>query len=76
MTDTDKTAAESLVLYRSDTSSGLWSLYAPGTTYDDIASGDADCLAYGSAKWDDERNDWSRPNEMDYMAAVKWLDLD
>lgn len=58
-----------LVLCRSDAGDGGWSLHAPGTTDEDIASGEAPYLASGTATWDDELGAWSRPDANDFTAA-------
>jgi hypothetical protein len=42
------------VLVRSDAGDGGWSLYAPGSTPAQIASGKAPPLVSGIAKWNDE----------------------
>lgn len=60
-----------LVLVRSDTGDGGWSLHAPGSTDDDIASGDAPYLLSGNAKM--INGVWSRPNEQDYEQALAVL---
>lgn len=62
--------AKQFVLCRSDQGDGGWSLHAPGSTDEDIATGDAPALVDGTAKWDDEADDWSRPDEADYIAAA------
>lgn len=56
-----------LVLCRSDVGDGGWSLYAPGSTDEDIATGDALCLMSGPA--DRTAEGWDRPNQADYRAA-------
>jgi hypothetical protein len=63
--------ADDLVLCRSDTGDGGWSLHAPGSTDDDIASGDAPYLVSGPAS--SSNGDWDRPNEADYRAAAEKL---
>lgn len=62
--------ADDLVLCRSDAGDGGWSLHAPGSTDEQIASGDAPYLASGTARLlpDDE---WSRPTRADYARAWK-----
>ncbi len=57
-----------LVLCRSDTGDGGWSLHPSGSTDENIASGDARCLASGFAEQTD--SGWSRPNLDDYRAAA------
>lgn len=59
------------VLCRSDTGDGGWSLHAPGSTDEEIGSGDAPYLVSGPAGWDEEKGDWSRPDEADYRAAAE-----
>lgn len=70
--DSKVVAVDDLVLCRSDTGDGGWSLHAPGSTDEQIASGDEPYLASGSAEWG-ERDGWSRPNYDDYQAAIKEL---
>jgi hypothetical protein len=65
--------AEDLVLCRSDTGDGGWSLHAPGSTDEQIASGDAPYLVSGPAEMDDETGEWSRPDLADYRAALTEL---
>lgn len=62
--------ADDLVLCRSDRGDGGWSLHAPGSTDEAIASGDAPPLVSGEAEWDDEAGDWNRPDEDDYRQAL------
>jgi hypothetical protein len=59
-----------LVLCRSDAGDGGWSLHAPGSTDEDIASGDAPPLLSGTAEW---QGVWSRPNAADYRDALTKL---
>ena len=63
--------ADDLVLVRSDAGDGGWSLHAPGSTDEAIASGDAPYLASGDAEMED--GEWSRPDEQDYRAALTAL---
>ena len=56
-----------LVLVRSDTGDGGWSLHPAGSTDEQIASGDAPYLGSGTAQWVD--GDWDRPNAQDYAKA-------
>jgi hypothetical protein len=56
-----------LVLVRSDTGDGGWSLHPAGSTDEQIASGDAPYLVSGTAQWVD--GDWDRPNAQDYAKA-------
>jgi hypothetical protein len=54
------------VLCRSDNGDGGWSLHAPGSSDEDIATGEAPYLVCGPAEWDNEQGDWNRPNAADY----------
>ena len=56
-----------LVLVRSDTGDGGWSLHPAGSTDEQIASGDAPYLVSGTAQWVD--GEWDRPNAQDYAKA-------
>ena len=57
-----------LVLCRSDAGDGGWSLHAPGSTDEDIATGEAPALTSGpSGK--NRGGKWLRPNPRDYAAA-------
>jgi hypothetical protein len=63
--------ADQLALCRSDAGDGGWSLHAPGSTDEQIASGEASAILSGeSAKG--ENGEWLRPNEGDYENAA-WL---
>lgn len=64
--------AEDLVLCRSDQGDGGWSLHPPGTTDEQIASGDAPCLISGTAE-KDEAGEWSGPDDQDYWIALRAL---
>ncbi|CAB4144377.1 hypothetical protein UFOVP469_27 [uncultured Caudovirales phage] len=56
------------VLVRSDSGDGGWSLHAPGSTDEDIATGEAPALTSGpSGK--NRGGKWLRPNARDYAAA-------
>ena len=56
------------VLARSDAGDGGWSLHAPGTTDEDIATGEAPALTSGpSGK--NRGGKWLRPHARDYAAA-------
>jgi hypothetical protein len=57
-----------MVLCRSDAGDGGWSLHPPGTTDDEIASGDARILASGDAERTTDGH-WSRPDPADYLRA-------
>lgn len=65
--------AMDLVLCRSDTGDGGWSLHAPGATDEAIASGDAMPLTNGNAEWLAGSKDWSRPDQRDYSLALMIL---
>jgi hypothetical protein len=64
-----------LVLCRSDMGDGGWSLHAPGSTDEQIASGDAPPLVSGDSEKDDDGK-WVRPNADDYLAAVSALKIE
>lgn len=61
-----------LVLCRSDAGDGGWSLHAPRSTDEEIASGAAPYLVSGPAG-KNATGGWSRPNEADYQAAAEKL---
>lgn len=61
-----------LVLVRSDRGDGGWSLHAPGSTDEDIATGDAPALLTGASRRD-KAGQWLRPNARDYAAALRAL---
>ena len=69
MAQNHRRSTTDLVLVRSDSGDGGWSLHPAGSTDDQIASGDAPYLASGPARWDDDEGDWDRPNASDYAAA-------
>lgn len=56
-----------LVLCRSDKGDGGWSLHAPGSTDEQIASGDAPYLTCGDAEYDGYC--WTAPTPLDYAEA-------
>jgi hypothetical protein len=62
---------EDLVLCRSDAGDGGWSLHAPGSTNEEIASGDAAYLICGTAE--EAGGAWTRPNHDDYLSALRML---
>jgi hypothetical protein len=62
---------DELVEVRSDEGDGGWSLHAPGSTDEEIASGAAPYLLSGTAEWVDGR--WNRPNDEDRIAALNNL---
>jgi hypothetical protein len=57
-----------LVLCRSDSGDGGWSLHAPGSTDEAIACGEAPYLACGPGEMEDGQ--WSRPDFQDYRNAM------
>lgn len=61
--------SDTLVLCRSDLGDGGWSLHAPGSTDQDIASGDAYPIATGTSRRNRAGN-WTRPNARDYSRAL------
>ncbi len=61
-------AAMRMILVRSDMGDGGWSLYAAGSTDEDIAEGVARPLAEGTASMVDGA--WDAPTEADYAAAL------
>jgi hypothetical protein len=63
--------ASDLLLVRSDQGDGGWSLHPPGADFSE--EGNDIILASGEADWDDEADDWDRPNEADYAAALAAL---
>lgn len=64
-------AIADLVLCRSDAGDGGWSLHAPGSTDDAIASGEAPYLVSGPANRG--AGGWNRPNAADYRDAAERL---
>lgn len=63
--------SECLMLLRSDQGDGGWSLH-PRTDAD--AEPDAmEVLVSGTANWDDDRDEWDRPNEADIRTALDAL---
>jgi hypothetical protein len=65
------TPTNDLVLCRSNTGDGGWSLHAPGSTDEEIACGEAPYLACGPGEMEDGQ--WSRPNPLDYGRALRVL---
>lgn len=65
--------ADDLVICRSDIGDGGWSLHAPGSTDEQIASGERPALNSGTAEKDDETGYWSAPDEHDYRIALTTL---
>jgi len=60
-----------LVLCRSDSGDGGWSLHPPGSTDEQIANGTSPCLSFGPAAWSEDAQDWDRPNSLDYHHATE-----
>lgn len=56
------------ILTRSDQGDGGWSLHAPGSTDEDIATGEAAALVTGVSR--KRAGKWMRPNARDYADAV------
>jgi hypothetical protein len=65
-------AATTMILCRSDAGDGGWSLYPPGTSDDQIASGDVLPLLTGEADLDDD-GEWNAPTAADYEQAAALL---
>jgi len=61
------------VLCRSDLGDGGWSLHEPDATDEDIAEGDDTALVTGTAEWDEDAQQWDRPNMDDYQKAARIL---
>jgi|APGre2960657404_1045060.scaffolds.fasta_scaffold00356_7 hypothetical protein len=57
------------ILTRSDQGDGGWSLHAPGSTDEDIATGDASALVTGVSR--KRAGEWLRPNARDYTDAAR-----
>jgi hypothetical protein len=57
------------ILTRSDQGDGGWTLHAPGSTDEDIATGDASALVSGVSRKQAGR--WLRPNARDYADAAR-----
>jgi hypothetical protein len=68
----DRTMSKTMILCRSDAGDGGWSLYPPGTTDDDIASGNVLPLLTGEAERDEDGG-WSAPTDADYERATAIL---
>jgi len=62
------------ILTRSDQGDGGWSLHAPGSTNEDIATGEAAALVTGVSR--KRAGKWMRPNARDYADAVMVMDRD
>ena len=56
------------ILTRSDQGDGGWSLHAPGSTDEDIATGEAAALVTGVSR--KRAGKWMRPNARDYADAA------
>lgn len=63
--------ADKLVLCRCESGTGNWTLHVPGSTMDQILSGDAPVLVSGEAEWLEGSRSWSRPNQQDYAVAIR-----
>lgn len=60
-----------LVLVRSTSGDGGWSLHTPEAIADADASGDVpEVLLSGPSEWDFERDDWDRPTRANCEAAM------
>lgn len=57
------------ILTRSDQGDGGWSLHAPGSTDEDIATGEAAPLVTGVSR--KRGGEWLRPNARDYADAAR-----
>jgi hypothetical protein len=57
------------ILTRSDQGDGGWSLHAPGSTDEDIATGEAAPLVTGVSR--KRAGEWLRPNARDYADAAR-----
>ena len=64
-----------LTLVRSDQGDGGWSLNRPGLDDEQMADGDG-ILLCGTAEWDEDAGDWTRPNPGDYAAALRIWERD
>jgi hypothetical protein len=67
MTIEETKTAYQFVLCRSDTGDGGWSLHPPGSTDEEIASGEAMSLLGGPSIMENGR--WNRPDANDFAAA-------
>jgi hypothetical protein len=65
--------ASDLVLCRSDKGDGGWSLHAPGSTDEDIATGNAPPLLTGQGERGALEH-WTRPAPIDYARALRILE--
>jgi hypothetical protein len=65
-------AAHGMILCRSDAGDGGWSLYPPGTSDEEIASGDVLPLLTGKAELDED-GAWNAPTAADYEQAAALL---
>jgi hypothetical protein len=66
--------ADQLILCRSDTGDGGWSLHAPWATDEQIATGEELYLTNGPAERTPD-GDWDRPNQADRRAAMNILSM-
>ena len=62
------------ILTRSDQGDGGWGLHAPGSTDEDIATGEASALVTGVSR--KRAGKWLRPNARDYTDAARAFSLD
>jgi len=62
---------DKFILTRSDRGDGGWSLHAPGSTDEDIATGEAAALVTGTSR--KRAGKWLRPNARDYADAAMVL---
>lgn len=62
-----------LVLVRSDTGDGGWSLHPPGSTDEQIADGSAPALLTGKAECDPDLGRWTGPTVSEYAEAMQLL---
>ncbi len=62
--------SQHLILVRSDSGDGAWSLHAPDATDAEIADGTAPALASGEGRWDEDAGAWAPPPLVDVAAAM------
>jgi hypothetical protein len=65
----EMTEASDFVLVRSDKGDRSWSLYAPNSTDEQIASGQARPLVSGNANWSNLLGAWDSPHSGDFAIA-------
>jgi hypothetical protein len=66
---TETAEASDFVLVRSDKGDRSWSLYAPNSTDEQIASGEAHPLVSGNANWSNTLRAWDSPHSGDFAIA-------